>query len=272
LFRRSYQLDPAVGTLLNLAICEEELGHLTHAWQQYQRVIETLPADDDRLPIAEQRMARLAERLPRLVIRIANGAPAATRVYRDGSEVSGASLGAVLIIDPGDHVITAEAEGHKPRRYRLSVDRASTHELTVEPGPEISALVEPPSAHSSSELPQRAPAQNDARAQSGSSQRTWGYVVGGLGAASFVVTGVVSLLILERKADISSDCNHSNFCGPTGLEAARQIPTLSAIGTTAFALGIVGLGAGAYLVLDAPSDPPQSGATNAWKLTISGRF
>src|SRR3989442_15930933 len=47
-FSESYRLDAAVGTLLNLAACEEALHRLVDAWKSYQHVAESLPPDDDR--------------------------------------------------------------------------------------------------------------------------------------------------------------------------------------------------------------------------------
>src|SRR5262245_61539276 len=62
LFEESYRLDPAGGTLLNLAACEERAGRITKAWELYRRVVDTLPAGDDRIALAEAREKELAPR------------------------------------------------------------------------------------------------------------------------------------------------------------------------------------------------------------------
>src|SRR5262245_24720347 len=51
-FAESYRLDPSTGTLLNLALCEEELGHVATAWTKYNRLLDTAAAGDERRAVA----------------------------------------------------------------------------------------------------------------------------------------------------------------------------------------------------------------------------
>src|SRR5450755_3617279 len=44
--RESQRLDPAAGTLLNLADCEEHRGKVATAWQLFRQVVDSLPAND----------------------------------------------------------------------------------------------------------------------------------------------------------------------------------------------------------------------------------
>src|SRR5262245_9051827 len=67
-FRESYRLDRALGTLLNIAVCEEALGELSAAWQHHQSVIHELPEGDDRVVIAHQHLMQLDARLPRVTV------------------------------------------------------------------------------------------------------------------------------------------------------------------------------------------------------------
>src|SRR5438445_2081122 len=75
-FDESNRLEPAVGTELNLALCEEKLGHELSAWRRLQRVIDVLPQGDDRLPIARQHRDDIDARLPR--VRLIAGPPLPT--------------------------------------------------------------------------------------------------------------------------------------------------------------------------------------------------
>src|SRR5690349_6331749 len=69
-FHESYRLEPAVGTLLNIASCEEALGQLANAWEAYRHVAETLPPDDDRQELVRSRLSTLDERVPRVTLHV----------------------------------------------------------------------------------------------------------------------------------------------------------------------------------------------------------
>src|SRR4051812_39657412 len=68
-FRESDRLDPALGTRINLANCEEQRGQLATAWALFRQVQEKLPPTDARAPIARDRIAKLDARVPHLIIR-----------------------------------------------------------------------------------------------------------------------------------------------------------------------------------------------------------
>jgi hypothetical protein len=116
-FRESDRLDPAVGTVFNIADCEERLGRVARAWTLFDEVAQRLPVTDKRRAVAQQRAAALEPRLPKLSIRLAAKAPAGARVVRDGVELGSASLGTPLPVDPGEHVvIRRDRERSGPRR------------------------------------------------------------------------------------------------------------------------------------------------------------
>src|SRR5450755_1986438 len=53
------KLDPAPGTLLNLADCEETRGQLTRAWHDFLALADMLPELDERKGVALERARNL---------------------------------------------------------------------------------------------------------------------------------------------------------------------------------------------------------------------
>ena len=258
-FRESNRLDPAVGTVFNIADCEEKLGHLAQAWTLFQEVVQRLPANDDRHGIAEQRAAALEPRLPRLRLRLAASAPAGTRVERDGVELGAASLESALPVDPGNHRLRVSAPGHETREFSIALNEGEQKSLDVSPGP--------PSAASASLVGK--PAERPVDEPSGSGQKTLGYVVGGVGVAALVTGAVAGVLVLGQKSTVDANCDENKRCNQEGLDAAERGKTLGVVTTVALAAGAVGLGVGTYLVLSAGPTSDPGGRTASARFVTS---
>lgn len=65
-FRASQKLDPAPGTTLSIAECEEALERPAVAHRYYREVLEKLPATDERAVLARKQRAALESRLGRV--------------------------------------------------------------------------------------------------------------------------------------------------------------------------------------------------------------
>src|SRR3954470_9846847 len=89
-FAESQRLDPAPGTLVNLADCEEHRGLVTSAWSHFTEVETQFKAGDARATYAHEHAVALEKRVPRLTIRLQAGAPASARVFRDEEELKAA--------------------------------------------------------------------------------------------------------------------------------------------------------------------------------------
>lgn len=236
-FRESNRLDPAVGTVFNIGDCEEKLGHLATAWQLFREVVQRLPGADERVAIAKQRALALEKRVPRLTVHLATGAPAGTKVTRDGVELADASLDVALPVDPGEHAIEVAAPGRKSTTTRATLAEAETKTVEVRAG---EAGV--PTTGAATAATTTAP-------PAGEGARTAGWVIGGIGAASLVVGGVTGILVLGKKSTVDANCNADKRCSATGLDAAESGKTLGTVSGVTLALGVVGVGVGAWLVL-----------------------
>ena len=244
LFRKSQELYPATGTLLNLAICEARLGQLVAARRHFKEVVPQLIAGDPRLTLAKKELAALEPRVPHLRIELAPGAPEGAQVSLDAAP---ASLGVDVPADPGQHVVEVTAPGREPRRYEVKLAEGTNASLQVEPGTTLGVAAPPP--------PDEPPAGPM------SSRRTLGFVIGGVGIAGLGVGAVTGILALGKKGDVEDACPDPDECTPAGVKLADSGRTLSIVSTVAFALGAAGAGVGAYLVLTGGDEPDDSAST-----------
>jgi hypothetical protein len=236
--RESQRLDPAAGTLLNLADCEEHRGKVATAWQLYRQVVESLPETDERVPLAKKRAADLEKRLPHLTVRVAGSLPSGAKVVRNDIELSDASLGSALPVDPGTYKVVVTAPGRQPSSSDIEVPEGANASVDVRAGAPIGKDVAPPAK---------------------GSNRTAAWVVGGVGVAGFGVGAVAGILTLGKKGTVDDNCNADKRCNPTGYDAAQSGKTLGMVTTAGLVVGAIGVGVGAYLLLSGD----KSGTTTA---------
>jgi hypothetical protein len=117
-FRASEELEPRVGTLLNLGDCEELRKRVASAWNVFidARDLAT-KVKDDRGAKAGRRAKALEPRLPYLTLDVQR-VPGLV-VQRDGSDVPVAEWDHELPIDPRTYEMTASAPGYKPWSSRI---------------------------------------------------------------------------------------------------------------------------------------------------------
>lgn len=246
-FEESQRLEPAVGTVINLAQCHEQLGQVASAWRRYREAQDRLTAGDERLELVKLRLAAIEPRLPKLSLRLGQPSPGAA-VVRDGVELGEASLGVAVPVDPGKHEVTVSAPGHATRSIEVELRESESKELVVEIGPPLATA--PPSAAPRPTLGPDAGTRDETR-------RTMGYVVGGVGVGALAASLITGALVLDKKAVVEDECS-GKLCSAEGVEAGESGRTFSTISTIAFAAGAAGIGVGAYLLLSADDAPEQA--------------
>jgi hypothetical protein len=250
LFEESNRLDARVGTLLNLADCEERIGKLAEALQHWHQAIQLGTATNDRrAEEARSRQAALDARVPRLTIHLADGAPRSMELRRNGVPLGRAAMGVPLPLNPGEHVVEARAPGYEPRRFRVTVSESESKDLQVTVGPR---LPEPPpeKARSTPSQPNTTEVPDD----------TVAYVLGGIGVAGVIVGSVTGMMLWGKNRTIDAQCNARNECSEDGLEAVDDAKGLLPISNAAWVIGVVGIGASTYLfVTSGPSQPSTTG-------------
>jgi hypothetical protein len=229
-FEASQNADPAPGTLLNLAVCEEKMGRLKNAQRHLTEVIPQLGAKDERLGFAKDLAAKIDARLPRLTLALPPGAPPDAAITVDGQP---AKPGEALVLEPGEHEIVLSATGRSQGRERVTLAELQREQRTValgaplEPGP-------------------------DAKAAEGSGplRRTIGIALGGVGVAGFITAGITGGLLLSKKSAVDARCPNKR-CDAEGVKLladAKSTPLLP-VNTASWIIGVVGVSAGAVLVL-----------------------
>jgi len=114
LFQKSYELDPAPGTALNLGECAERDGKLALAWTLF----DTAARDFERsnkssgAKYARERADALAAKLATVTVRVADPRLPGL-VVKVGNQIPTLSAEMVVRLEPGAVEVTASAPGHQ---------------------------------------------------------------------------------------------------------------------------------------------------------------
>jgi tetratricopeptide (TPR) repeat protein len=212
-FEESQKLDPALGTILNLADCYEKAGRTASAWSKFVEAAAKAQKSGhpDAERVAKDRARALERRLAKLTITVtAADSEPGLEVLRDGVSVGAAEFGLAIPVDPGSHTVSARAPERKTWETQVVVASASS-ETTVVP-----ELEKPPEAttppHSEAEPAQAAHGKGDKvesvdQEQHSHTRRTIGLVVGGVGLAAVAVGGVFAGLTKSKDKTADGLCH-----------------------------------------------------------------
>jgi hypothetical protein len=245
----SEALEPAPGTLFNLADCEEKRLHLSRAHTLFNDVLPRVAPDEDvRRAQVLERLTALDKRLPKLVVQLDRSAPAGTKVTRNDTVVPGVdTAGVVLRVDPGKHVITATADGRPPQTFTVSLAEGETKQITVAPGPPRGLRPQ-----TGAPAPSSAPDPAHSIADRGSARGPVGLVAGGIGLAA-VAAGVTVGIVAKSEYDTAADHCKENLCDATGFDIRQSARGKGGVATALFIAGAATAVGGTVLWLTAPS-------------------
>lgn len=242
-FKASYALDPAGGTLLNLADCLERQGRFASAWSTFKDALVQAQRDgrSERVTFAEEHIRALEGKLAYLSVEVPAGANAEIEV--DGTPLASAAWGTPLPVDPGWHVVRARAPGFQPFEQSLEIGTEPGVRRTLALPPlraEAAPLVSSPSgsgSHGGLEEP----------AGSAHPARTWGYVTGAVGLAALGVGGYFGLRAFSLWDDRQKGCEGG--CSSAAKQDGDDAQDAATVATVGVSAGLVLVAAGTAMIL-----------------------
>jgi hypothetical protein len=226
----------AIGTLLNVALCDEKLGRVASAVAKFTEARDRAREGgmDVHLQAAEERLAALTGRVPHVTIKLAESLPG-TRIVIDDKVIALTAI-ADIAIDPGEHPLVVSAPDHVPYQTIVKIAEGERRDVPVPPLRKGTVT---------------------------SSRKTIGRIVtisGGVALVGGIVIGVVARGRYNDAFDAHCDAV-TRECDDVGLSDTKSARTLGTVGTVVGALGLVGAGVGLYLWLRAPDEGHSGGVS-----------
>lgn len=267
-FEASQKLDPANGTLFNIAECSEKLGKLSTAWLAYRELGQN-DTNTDRKAEAGRRAKKLVPRLPKLLVRI-DDAPAGLQVQINDND-STALLGIESPVDLGDYTIRATAPGYEDFETSVTV---KTEGKTVK----VKLELEEKQSVAAPKPKKKQPATEPSAPVSHRTRN--GVLVGVAGGVALVAGGVFGLRASSKWSDAEALCPDSACATPEDKRAGDELVDAARSDAKTSTLLVLGgaaiVGVGVYLVVtkkparstSAMIAPTQGGGA----FVLSGRF
>ncbi|MDX2088081.1 MAG: tetratricopeptide repeat protein [Kofleriaceae bacterium] len=215
-------LNPqAVGTLLNVALCDVRLGKLATAAEHFERARDMAREQgmNEHLEAAEAHLVALQPRIPRVTFTLAEMLPDTSIVV--GGRLLPSTGWADVPLDPGEHRIVITAPGRVAFRTTLRLAEGERQEIVV---PKLAT-------------------------SSGRPAATLTLAAG----AALVAAGVVVGFVSARRYDAAlEDCivrGGVTACDDAAYDDITSARTLGNVGTVVGVVGVVTASVGAYLWL-----------------------
>jgi len=263
-FAESERLDPAPGTLLNLAECEEHLGHIVEAQEHYRLAASGFAKKDTRRDFCTTKATSLEGHIAHMTLRLAPDAPPGTIVKKDNAVVAAADFGRAFATNPGMVTLVVSAPNHTDKTYPLTIKDGDTPDMTLQVGPVArgEVVVTHDESGTTSEKPK------SSTSEKASPLRPVGIALG--------VVGVLGLDGHEARHHTNTEthCNTTtDICADqTGYSAAQDGLVLAPLSTTALIAGGVLAAAGAvFFILGGHSAKARVGLSLGG-FNVSGTF
>lgn len=191
---------------------------------------------------AEDLADKLAARIPSVQVTV-KGAPADVVIAVDGAALPAAAATLPRKVNPGKHVITANATGYEEARVEVTVSEGATVPVTLEPKRSATAIANPPGGSGPGKgTGTKGPA---VPSRGASPLAIAGFGVAGAGIIAGAITGAMSF---SRTSTLKDKCT-GGVCGSALHGDLATANTLANVSNVAFGVGLAGAAAGIIGVL-----------------------
>lgn len=255
-FRKVQTVKDTASVRYRIANCLDNLGHLKDAVASYRGAIELAESDTatqqgqaDVARAAREKLTSLEKRAPALTLTLTSRAPSDTVVEIDGKPIASAELGRPVVLDPGNHRVTAHGTGATPFETQVALPDGARFSLVI-PLDRNAVAAAPVDAGVAPAPTTTAPPPPDTSSSSSSS--TAGWVLVGGGAALIVGSGVTWLVRQNAIGTMNDNCPNNRCPLSTQEEvtsAKSRAQTMVPLTIVLAAAGAAAAGTGAFLLV-----------------------
>ncbi len=222
-FEESLRLNSqAIGTLLNVALCDEKLGRTASAVAKFTEARDRAREGgmEDHRKAAEERLAELTAKVPHIAFKFITPPIPGTQIVVDQRVVAMTAISEVAI-DPGEHPLVVTAPDRLPFRIIIKIADGERREVEI---PALEAAVR--------------------------SSRTIGKIVA-ISGGSALATGLMIGVFADRRYERAFDQGHcdrtTRYCDGVGQTETEKARTIGTVGTVIGGLGVAAAAVGVYL-------------------------
>jgi hypothetical protein len=242
LFELAHGLEPTARTLRTIGMSAFNQGDYISALQNLEAALF-----ERRRPLTQEQRAHVSSLITqanaevgRFRLRVS---PEGARLMVDGKSPALSREGE-LVLPPGRHEVVFSKADHPSITQRLEVqagDRSLLELALPRQGPAFAA----PTRFAGTR-----PADPASTHSVDTGRQTWGMVALSTGVATLLASGIVTALALEERADLEEACPERS-CPPSNHDQVDKYDTLRMAAGVTLAIGLLGAGSGAYLLLGA---------------------
>lgn len=266
-FEKSQQLDPANGTLFNLAQCSERIGKLATAAAAYRELVAK-DTNEQRKASSADRLTAIEPRVPKLIVKVASPPPGLVVELESTAGPRGIAANTPTEVDLGEYSVIARARGYSEHISRVKISqeaKTTTIDVTLVPGAaNRDAIGGTPST--------------DAPKPARSHRKLFGITAMAAGGATLIGGVVLGSLARSTWHDAKAVCGGTTCTSQADLDRANELGdqarSKATLATALTAGGAALAGIGVILFVTAPDGTtitPTASETGGG-VVLTGRF